>query len=741
MSLRIRFLDGPRSGEVLPDLDRDEISIGRDPAACQVVLPADDRRVGRIHCELKHEAGRYRLVLNRDHRVYVNEEEAADGQELDARTELRIGKDGPRLLAEAVGGAALQSTLDQGGRRDGQATLIRRLVRSGRRVRVAIAAFIVAIPLLGWLLYRQNYTQNEMAKAQIIKEMQARSEQFTKALNEAAQSVYLVAFRDKNGNVRPSGTAWVVGPATLATNAHVAEDFYQLPEGARMVVRSPGSQPQDHVVRAVSIHPGYAEFSGLLARECPLTSRDDSTDEAATKLEFIGACDVAILSVDVSDHPLSQPLELADEEELEKLQAGDPVGSVGYPMENLVDPVNLRDPVPVRQRGSILAWTDVFSGQSRELERQLLKHSVPAAGGASGSPILDSNGHVIALLNAGNAAFVLNGLLQTKRLPSAAMINFGQRVDLLRELLDGDAEEKQRDRSERWAEYVKRYRSCRPTAEDFWRLAQLEARESMASQWPVLLSEKTVPLVGSKGQPGSSAVTRLDLDRESPSFIVAYSSDAAFSMRLKSGTGNGDGEPVEDDSETTQGEGDEEEELSWHGELLVESGSGDDPIEIWSPQKRGSVTIRVYGTGEVSGQEVVAELLKEFAATVSPAEAVLVLKKAGKLSKKMGDGYVLRVPAKIEKGDNVFVVATAEKHEDIDLAVFDPTPGASEQKVDEAEWELITGNDGPDWYPNATFSAETSDIVVIVAGPDPGVEVTLNIYAAKTANRTGPGAD
>ena len=63
---------------------------------------------------------------------------------------------------------------------------------------------------------------------------------------------------------------------------------------------------------------------------------------------------------------------------------------------------------------------------------QLIEHSLPSAGGASGSPIFDAHGQVIALLSGGNNIASKDG-----RIPNAALVNFAQRVDILRELIDG----------------------------------------------------------------------------------------------------------------------------------------------------------------------------------------------------------------------------------------------------------------------------------------------------------------
>jgi len=62
-----------------------------------------------------------------------------------------------------------------------------------------------------------------------------------------------------------------------------------------------------------------------------------------------------------------------------------------------------------------------------------------AAGGSSGSPVFNPKGEVIGILSAGNFVGQVN--LETgekTRAPSAVMINFAQRIDILREILPAD---------------------------------------------------------------------------------------------------------------------------------------------------------------------------------------------------------------------------------------------------------------------------------------------------------------
>ena len=89
--------------------------------------------------------------------------------------------------------------------------------------------------------------------------------------------------------------------------------------------------------------------------------------------------------------------------------------------------------------GFISSLTDVFMCRTDPAHRLLIQHSVPVTGGASGSPLIDPSGKVIGIVNGGNTSVMKSEDSATgkTRTPNAALINFAQRVDLLRALADG----------------------------------------------------------------------------------------------------------------------------------------------------------------------------------------------------------------------------------------------------------------------------------------------------------------
>lgn len=208
------------------------------------------------------------------------------------------------------------------------------------------------------------------------------------------------------------------------------------------------------MIESVKIHPGYDQSADTFAKFNPQRRTTEvSIEEIAMPGNY---CDVAIMKVKDATG-LGPALPLAEATVLENLKGGDDVGLIGFPLENIdLGGVNETQPTPKVQIGHVVALTDYFDVAETDFDqRLLLEHSIPSTGGCSGSPIFNSDGRVVALLNAGNAFFKIGSYY---RLPSAALINYGQRSDLVRELLEDRADEAQKTRTSQWEdEMTKRY--------------------------------------------------------------------------------------------------------------------------------------------------------------------------------------------------------------------------------------------------------------------------------------------
>jgi hypothetical protein len=491
MGLRVRYGTGPRTGAVLsfPD-DLERIVLGRDPSRCQVVFPPDERLVGREHCALERVLGRYRLVLNAADLVLVDGRPAVEGQELGDLASLQLGVGGPvvdvktsrnpRLAATQVQPLPTQQTLGS------MMAETASSARHGRRLGLLALLGLVAAGSVGWWLLSGTRSEVEEAQAgqraaearlqqalrdqkaqneRETREVQARFEKekealqgtlagFSKRLEElrphlrsavraAGPSVYLMVVRSPEGHEVGVATAWVVEPGVLATNAHVAEIRAALPKGARFAARSSDPRVADIPVKEVRIHPARDLFKEVWQDYEPaygLTSKSMERVEAAGD-----AFDVGLLLLE--DAPgLAPPLPLASREEVESLGVGEPVGYVGYPSEN-VALAGGRHPTATTHLGYVTAASDYFgsSAAATPATRHLILHSLPAAGGASGSPILNERGHVVAILSGGN-------LVGTggKRVSTGVGVNFAQRADLVGELLDESAAVRTPERRAGW---------------------------------------------------------------------------------------------------------------------------------------------------------------------------------------------------------------------------------------------------------------------------------------------------
>jgi hypothetical protein len=125
--------------------------------------------------------------------------------------------------------------------------------------------------------------------------------------------------------------------------------------------------------------------------------------------------------------------------------------------------------------GTISSLTDVFMCKADADHTLLIQHTVPVAGGVSGSPLIDASGMVIGVVSGGNTAKALREVAQkvaegdaaegkskekefeSFRIPSAAMTNFAQRADLLEDLRQGLAENELKADQAYWEQATQKF--------------------------------------------------------------------------------------------------------------------------------------------------------------------------------------------------------------------------------------------------------------------------------------------
>jgi V8-like Glu-specific endopeptidase len=459
MSLHVKFLSGQEAGQSLQfGDDIEQIQLGRDPERCQVVFPPEMTMVGREHCTITRSSGRYFLEMGPDRAVQLNGSLVEGGCVLPMQSELQIGPKGPKLSVTWEKNAGLAATTPQEinseeiARRasrpvretqlEAQANTSKRNVVGG----MVVLLFIVAGVFLFLQTQVDDVVTEQVASVDRLEQKYAQlaadtgSDDLQSALQHASNSTYLVIYQKKDGSELGFGTAWVVAPGTLATNAHVAEKFNEIGSQARMLLRSAsrgGDDPVNIRVEGIELHPGYGEFAELWHGYVPV--RFNALKDMERVRSAGSGCDVALLTVAQADHvQLAPALKLAGPEVQALLTAGEPVGYVGYPMENMaVEGVNLQRPTPQMQFGRLTAITTDFNTSADEPSpgslNTLLQHSLPATGGASGSPLINSQGEVVGILSAVNFA-----MLGDRRIPTGVGVNFAQRANLIDELLQDD---------------------------------------------------------------------------------------------------------------------------------------------------------------------------------------------------------------------------------------------------------------------------------------------------------------
>ena len=461
--LTIRYLNGPQAGtEVKIDSGKQRVVFGRQ-LECDVQFPPEETAVARQHFALvKKPSGAWTVELFGTPYVAIDGQPADNGQ---------VVRDGAKVELGRIGGPALGVGITEDARGDnylktaGQAEAasprqIATQASTMAKVARGIAALAVLVAVGGGAFALYNYVSTSRATTRLESAQKEFSDALQKEANlrigadtraHISRAVYSVQLQDAEQRVRSGGTAWVVGPNLLATNAHVAILREGIRARERMIVRAPGQNGQIYEVVEHKLHPGYVPFNAFLQSDLRLISAYRGNLDTLSGNGY----DVALLRV-AGTLPEADRLEIATPDELNALASGTPLATSGYPGENLTrsSPGNL-GVTPQQHLGVVTSMTDMFHLPAPVAVRQLVQHDLPATGGASGSPIVGASGRVVALLNAGNL-FMVNG----DRVPNAALINYAQRADLVRDMIDGTAEQKLADARNYWRTIAESFASA-----------------------------------------------------------------------------------------------------------------------------------------------------------------------------------------------------------------------------------------------------------------------------------------
>ncbi len=295
------------------------------------------------------------------------------------------------------------------------------------------------------------------------------SKDSTKQLTEAAEKnkeavglvTVMIEMKDGSRFVEPVGTAWAFAENKFATNAHVAHGLKTTAaEKIKILVQAlltnaakeNGCSSLDEWVKKIGQEKAQQAYQQAIAQIQSMISavkaeiRINSVQNKKYAVTYVqihkdyGVVDssynpdLAVLTVQGKHDSF---LKLAPEKKLHKLKSGTPIAFLGFPMERLGGEkgnVNPDYPIASMQSGIIVAVSDFDLKDAGAENNVNIRHNLPSAGGASGSPIFDTDGEVVAALWGGNmigqVVATASGTAVT-RAPSAAQINYAVRIDLL----------------------------------------------------------------------------------------------------------------------------------------------------------------------------------------------------------------------------------------------------------------------------------------------------------------------
>lgn len=455
--LIIRHRAGVLKGrEQTVDDSKDTLVFGRDGDVCDVVFPTDETLISRRHFGLERKlSGAWTIDLFGDPFVAVNGQPAENGRALHRGDIVELGKRGGpsfEIIQIGDGNVAKQMAATQV---QEKVTNPRVAAAGAKRMALVGTALALLIAIAGTAgIYYLSAGQGARLDQAVANFAETQAKVAADTIGQPVRekllaASYLVYIRYANGQEQPAGTASPIGPSLLATNSHIAVMVSELKEGQKLYVKAPGAGGRTFEVTEAKVHPGYFELQKFLQSD-PLyvtSTKECPTCIAPMLLGSGGGYDVATLKVAEGSN-LSPILELASERELADLKPGTPLAMSGYPLEEIRSTtVQSVAATPTLSVGMVSANTDFFNLPADVKQRKLIQHNLPGTGGNSGSPMINTAGRVVGLHNAGSYIDVPN----VGRVPNAAMVRFGQRADMLRDLVDGRADAVLAEDKKYWA--------------------------------------------------------------------------------------------------------------------------------------------------------------------------------------------------------------------------------------------------------------------------------------------------
>jgi V8-like Glu-specific endopeptidase len=383
--LRIEGHDGRYSFE-----DHNQaIRFGRDVDR-DVRFRPDATSFGRKHFELRPSASSYEIVTDREHLVFINGMRIEGSMTLLPNAEIRLNdpETGPLIRITVDKGIGLPPT-EKPKRPPGRTPQERM-----RDLRRAVAALAVAGVVAGAYFYLR-IDKNEQALAAFAGETKTviakLDEKVTDAIppdwvdisKKVSASVYQVVIETNDGKPPVvQATAWVYGPHILVTNSHAAKLYEDLgPSKSLKVVAPDGQQTMAKVIAPPKLHPAYDRFREVIA----------DVEKNGKPVGQVGSYDVAFLEVDNSVQ-LAPPLTIDRE-----IDVGQEIGVLGYPS------AFAKNETASQFRVGVVSGSTDFLGIAKGTKGELIYHTADGAWGASGSPIFNKEGKVVAIFSGGEA--------------------------------------------------------------------------------------------------------------------------------------------------------------------------------------------------------------------------------------------------------------------------------------------------------------------------------------------------
>jgi len=410
------------TGRIVRNDNPERVTFGRSEK-CTVVFPASETGLGREHFELRKAASGYEVVTDSEHPVYTGGKRVVGTEFLPPNAELRLldPTNGPRIKV------MFDKTAD-GGATDKNALIQQENLRQRMDARVKMGAAVLALLVVAvggfegwnWWTWNQNISavQNQLADIQKAADAAEHNGEngWEDVIKKAEPAVYQVAVQREDGAAQLLATAWAIDGQHLVTNAHVAQYLSHIdPSLTPVIITSSSDRKKIELDRSkITFHPAYGAFVSTLQKTSGLANAI-----LAKNLGITSSYDLALLTV-ADGVTLPAHLDIATDDP----EAGEAIGVIGFPQEGAIN----TEVVQFKQ-GVITAVTD-FAGLNTAGRHELVYHSAAEVGGASGSPMLNKDGKVVAVFSGGEVVLTTeeqqgtNGAAPTKEeFAAAACLN------------------------------------------------------------------------------------------------------------------------------------------------------------------------------------------------------------------------------------------------------------------------------------------------------------------------------